>query len=104
MTFKEKLKMEHPEKVSSGYLGGCRGCPWHCGYEAKSCRICIRSGASEDICTRCWNREIPGTERDDIIDIVIQIENILHNTDLHWMMMYNPDTKVYGITVSEEEL
>lgn len=99
MTCREKLMKEHPEKVGDKYNGGCSLCPSEYGYldNPKWCNPKYN-------CARCWNREIPGTERDDIIDIVIQIENILHNTDLHWMMMYNPDTKVYGITVSKEEL
>lgn len=57
MTFKEKLKLEHPEKVSSIYMGGCACCPVYYNYETT--KPCDTRRIS---CSACWNREIPGTE------------------------------------------
>lgn len=53
MTCREKLKLEHPERVRSDMSGGCNGCPSDYGYleDPKECYSC------ED----CWDREIPMT-------------------------------------------
>ena len=51
MTFKEKLKQEHPEMINPHFIGGCQGCPWGYGYEEKhECKV---------DCEKCWNREMP---------------------------------------------
>lgn len=53
MTFKEKLKQEHPEKSGKG-SGGCIGCPCEYGYENENgCE-----GGSSSECEACWNREM----------------------------------------------
>lgn len=64
MTFKEKLKLEHPDMIDSRCGGGCYGCPCRYGYEAVEKGLCRTEdrGSLEDRCTRCWNRTIPGTE------------------------------------------
>ncbi len=42
MTFKEKLKQEHPEYVDNyKYAGGCRGCPHDYGYIEEEELTCI---------------------------------------------------------------
>lgn len=58
MTCREKLKLEHPECLSSIEFGGCYNCPRDYGYMDRPdwCRI------NDATCTRCWDREIPGTE------------------------------------------
>lgn len=66
MTFKEKLKKEHPEKVGDFHMGGCYGCPDSYGYEECS-NFCRLNGVGSrrpcgERCTACWNREIPGTD------------------------------------------
>ena len=58
MTAREKLKMEYPEKVSSTYSGGCMGCPHDYGYLPKA-NCGNDGGGRNDICTKCWDREIP---------------------------------------------
>ena len=64
MTFRELLKKEHPEHIGDSYGGGCHGCPHEYGYEAENVvRPCFdgnASKASNDTCTACWDREIPG--------------------------------------------
>lgn len=52
MTFKEKLRKEHPESVSGAYEGGCEGCPYDYGYEDEESDVCPN-------CYACCNREIP---------------------------------------------
>lgn len=64
MTYKEKLKLEHPDAVGSIYSGGCRGCPWEYGYSEKKCVKCSHSNLStEEACTICWNSEMPASEK-----------------------------------------
>ena len=58
MTFRERLKMEHPECVGRRFFGGAKGCPIHYKYEQKKDeRICRKAD-----CKKCWNREMPETE------------------------------------------
>ena len=52
MTCRERLKLEHPEKINDKLLGGCEGCPHDYGYLDKP-KTCGRS------CDKCWDREIP---------------------------------------------
>lgn len=59
MTFLEKLKQEHPDKVGSQWSIGICGCPFHYGYEREREKPCLNSVA---VCIGCWNREMPGTE------------------------------------------
>lgn len=56
MTFREKLKREHPEMVNERYIGGCKGCPSGYGYGDNM------PNCSHVTCAECWNREIPGSE------------------------------------------
>ena len=47
MTYREKLQQEHPEYVSDGYAGGCKGCPKGYGYgpeETTNKNTCIQTG------------------------------------------------------------
>ena len=52
MTYKERLREEYPELVSGAFEGGCKGCPYHYGYENEESDVCPN-------CYACWNREIP---------------------------------------------
>lgn len=96
MTFKEKLAIEHPNKVNCGSCGGCFGCPCDYGYEdGMPCKNC-----SID-CDECWDREMPGTEpisvskeegtrhivmekdpfdRDDILKLLYEAIKLPHKT------------------------
>lgn len=62
MTFKEKLKIEHPEDISEEYYSGCFGCPYDHDYEsvAESSVNCTVNGGKG--CEYCWNREMENTE------------------------------------------
>lgn len=62
MTFKEKLKIEHPEDISEEYDVGCFGCPYDHDYEsvAESSVNCTANGGKG--CEYCWNREMENTE------------------------------------------
>ena len=62
MTFKEKLKIEHPEDISEKYDVGCFGCPYVHDYEsvAESSVNCTTNGGKG--CEYCWNREMENTE------------------------------------------
>lgn len=57
MTFREKLKIEHPEKVTPRAIGGCYECPHSYGYESYDDRPCNKDRGFS--CIDCWDREIP---------------------------------------------
>lgn len=62
MTFREKLKQEHPECVGVAFPGGCSGCPSKYGYEgSKKEGLCGGDNYKTDsaTCRKCWNREMP---------------------------------------------
>ena len=58
MTCREMLMQEQPELVRPDHAGGCAGCPSDYGYlydpDDDKCGGNIN-------CTKCWDREIPGT-------------------------------------------
>lgn len=69
MTCKEKAAIERPDDVNIKYIGGVRGCPNEYGYMDAPLYCCSPYGENipdtmtrQEACTRCWNREIPGTE------------------------------------------
>lgn len=59
MTAREKLAMEHPDRVNPNVTGGSIGCPFMYGYldEPDYCDNITTS--KDERCTRCWSREIP---------------------------------------------
>jgi len=63
MTFKEKLRKEHPDKIDDEALGGCIACPHDYGYESYEKRPCIVDDEEGCIsCEKCWSRDIPEEE------------------------------------------
>ena len=59
MTCRDKLIMEQLDKISSDCYGGIEGCPNQYGY----LKIPSWCRCGEEICRECWDREIPGTEK-----------------------------------------
>ena len=62
MTAREKLTVEHPEKLDDVEPGGCLGCPEDYGYlpDADFCTNNYdRYGDLFERCKKCWDREIP---------------------------------------------
>jgi len=63
MTFKEKLKKEHPDKINQNVKGGCLACPKDYGYEPQEEKheYCFypKDGFPGASCEECWNREMP---------------------------------------------
>lgn len=57
MTYRERLKREHPECIEDYYIGGCKNCPENYGYEEKN-ENCIPVMAIEERCRECWDREM----------------------------------------------
>lgn len=66
MTCREKLMKERPDEVGECWLGGCSGCPDVLDYLGKP-GYCNESG-DDALCTKCWDREIPGTDKPRILD------------------------------------
>lgn len=60
MTYREKLKIEHPDAINPESDDGCEGCPHNYGYCEFDRDVCAGS-----TCAECWDREIPETEPSD---------------------------------------
>ena len=63
MTCREKLKLEHPDKIDKSCMGGCYGCPHHYDYLPKPANCGASNPEEFPYCAKCWDREIPGTEK-----------------------------------------
>lgn len=74
MTCREKLKLEHPENFNPDLWGGVDTCPTVFGYLGKPDYCHDYNEDPGERCTRCWDREIPGTEE-------IKKENEIMPTD-----------------------
>lgn len=64
MTCREKLKQEHPEHINPQSLGGCDYCPDTYKYLDKPEWCDGPVDDKNERCTKCWDREIPGTDED----------------------------------------
>ena len=98
MTFREKLKLEHPGLVGLGNIGGCCSCPYTYGYEDKDDRPCKRVSALT--CRECWDREIPGTEPTKLssnISLVDLIERAGTKKDISLMIHINGDDTTISV-------
>lgn len=62
MTCREKLKIEHPDHINMGCLGGCAGCPSSYKYLDTPDYCGDVNIPANERCTMCWDREIPETE------------------------------------------
>ena len=68
MTAREKLAMEHPEKLDDVEPGGCLGCPEDYGYlpNADFCKSGDdQYGGLFERCKKCWDREIPEETKEE---------------------------------------
>lgn len=59
MTARERLAIEHPDKINPDFEGGCSGCPESYGYLPNHGDCFMYSGAITGLCDKCWDREIP---------------------------------------------
>lgn len=96
MICREKLKLEHPDAVDRAFLGGCRGCPSRYGYLCKPdyCK------SKHEICTKCWDREIPEEKSKETYPwerILEFIDDAMKKRDREVHLYFNPDT---GITMN----
>lgn len=64
MTYREKLKLEHPDKVKAIFIGGCKGCPHDYGYTSPG--KCVRNDKGNVDCAVCWDREVETADEDYI--------------------------------------
>ena len=87
MTAREKLTVEHPEKLDDLEPGGCMGCPEDYGYlpDADFCvNNCDRYGDEFERCKKCWDREIPEEMKEEKenrmseCSMKIQCNNCIH--------------------------
>lgn len=57
VTYKQLLWLTHPDNVHPDYVGGCCDCPGYYWDGEDTFFTC--SGASEEKCSACWERQIP---------------------------------------------
>ena len=77
MTCREKLAMEHPEKVGFGYIGGCYGCPTPYGY-AKKPEWCEET---EESCTKCWDRDVEEVDNEVKTEVETDVDSGIKSSD-----------------------
>lgn len=94
MTYREKLKQEHPEYVSEDAIGGCKGCPNHYGYgpeEQDNKNTCkgygkLLSPYIEVFCRQCWDQEIqeeePAATAPDVDDVLESLQRLHENAHM----------------------
>ena len=60
MTCRERLSIDHPNKLCDVQIGGASGCPSHYGYldDPEYCQSDLYDDPYER-CRACWDREIP---------------------------------------------
>ena len=75
MTCREKLAIEHPEKLDRKLLGGCDGCPHKYGYAQKP-EWCENLGFS---CWKCWDREVEEMETQADAEVKTEVETEVEN-------------------------
>lgn len=102
MTCREKLKMEHPEKISPEHRGGCCGCPSGYNYlpDPDECHDVA------DYCTKCWDREIPDTEEkkeEPKIDIHKIIDDAMEKRDRTVSIYISHGCMTVNVTPYEKE-
>lgn len=63
MTYREKLQLEYPERVSKYAIGGCMGCP-SAYWDNAGNGICLPDDyvVNTKDCTECWDREVLQTD------------------------------------------
>lgn len=62
MTCREKLEIEHPDRINADSLGGCIGCPRDYGYDDNHVSNCSRGKIiSHEVCSKCWDQEYVGS-------------------------------------------
>lgn len=62
MTYKEKAKLDFPERIDPNVTGGVRGCPHDCYKIPPVCLFVMERGKClEGSCAECWDRECPDT-------------------------------------------
>lgn len=63
MTFRDLVKRDYPSNLKDCLKGDVVGCPHHYGYCDKNDCVCYKENkvnqATDEMCGRCWNREIP---------------------------------------------
>lgn len=94
MTCREKLTIEMPLCVNSDHLGGCYGCPHNYGYLPESMDLC-KNGYQQSYlnCRKCWDQEIPGTEKAKVDIYTIELTRDEIATLANALALYMKDTR-----------
>lgn len=60
MSYRDLLKIEHPESLNRCWLGGCRGCPGHY-WDGAPTLDQYEHDPSPLNCSKCWDSEVPAS-------------------------------------------
>lgn len=100
MTCRERLAIEHPDRISDDHWGGCLGCPSEFGYlpDPKECPKEHMVDDFDKTCRECWDREIPEKKesQDSKIDIQALIDDAMQKRDRSVAICIHPEN---GISV-----
>ena len=75
MTYRDLMRIEHPNAIDPAYIGGCMSCPSYQGYEkAPPSKCCTTHGSppKDAECRECWDREAP----DEITESVLLAQGL----------------------------
>lgn len=95
MTCREKLFKERRDLVSYDDWGGCFGCPDDYGYLEKPevCSISPKVEDEDEVCRKCWDREIPNSEPEpnSRLDIYALINEAMQKRDRSVAIYIHPE-------------
>lgn len=100
MTCRERLKMEYPNKITPGSLGGWYACPMTYGYLERPDYCKDGSNVHGDRCDECWNREIP--EEGDLMIFGTHVRPSTKDSGLHYEHRGEPIAKTEKVDISEQ--
>lgn len=86
MTCREKLAIEHPEKIDPDEYGGCVYCPNSYGYldppDYCGSGVDLSKDEYDANCTKCWDREIPDPFAAPTPEMIEKIADKMERTNI----------------------
>lgn len=81
MTCRERLAIEHPDRISDDHWGGCLGCPSEFGYlpDPEECPKEHMVDDFDKTCRECWDRETAGNKSNQHTIMGIDILDLLND-------------------------
>lgn len=107
MTCRQRLALEHPEAFCSERYAGIHGCPDTYGY-MRAPEWCPILSMNDEICTKCWDREIPEQEqepKDEIYETeqTLEGEDMSIEEDIIWVVTYYDNDEYPVVTAFDNK-